>query len=74
VEAFGPLGKVLVLVGVVLVLLGGCFLLVPHVPFLGRLPGDVHFERKGVTVIFPLVTCLIVSGVLTLLVNLFFRR
>ena len=49
-------------------------LLLPHVPWLGRLPGDVHVERDHFSFHFPIVTCLVVSAVLTLLLNLFFRR
>jgi hypothetical protein len=38
---------------------------------LGRLPGDIHIEREGFSFYFPLMTCLVVSAVLTLLLWLF---
>jgi len=38
---------------------------------LGRLPGDIHIEREGFSFHFPLMTCLLVSAVLTLLLWLF---
>jgi hypothetical protein len=38
---------------------------------LGRLPGDIHIEREGFSFHFPLMTCLVVSAVLTLLLWLF---
>jgi hypothetical protein len=44
------------------------------VPWLGRLPGDIHIQRGNWSFYFPLVTCLIVSIVLTLLFSLFGRR
>jgi hypothetical protein len=41
---------------------------------LGRLPGDIHLEGKRWSLSFPIVTCLVISVLLTLLLNLFFRR
>ena len=73
-----PLGKMLLLFGLGMVLLGSVLLIAGHfsgkVPWLGRLPGDIHIERGGWTFYFPLATCLIVSVILTLLFSLFGRR
>ena len=73
-----PLGKMLLLFGLVMVLLGLVLLVAGHfsgkVPWLGRLPGDIYIERGSWTFYFPLATCLIVSVVLTLLFSLFSRR
>ncbi len=41
---------------------------------LGRLPGDIHAEGKNWSFSFPIITCLILSIILTIIVNLFFRR
>jgi Protein of unknown function (DUF2905) len=49
-------------------------LYLPRIPWLGRLPGDITVEREGFTFYFPLATSIVVSIVLTLLLNLFFRR
>jgi Protein of unknown function (DUF2905) len=68
------LGRLLLVFGGVLVLVGALLLLAPRIPWLGRLPGDFVFQRGPVTFYFPLVTSLVVSVVLTLLLNLFFRR
>jgi DUF2905 family protein len=68
------LGRLLLVFGGVLVLVGALLLLTPRIPWLGRLPGDFVFQRGPVTFYFPLVTSLVVSVVLTLLLNLFFRR
>ena len=64
----------LVVVGGVVVLVGLVLMLAPHLPWLGRLPGDVVITRDRFTFYFPIVTCLVVSVVLTLLANLFFRN
>ena len=60
--------------GLVVAAIGAGLLVLPQVPWLGRLPGDINVERENFSLHFPLVTCLVVSAVLTLLLNLFFRR
>lgn len=73
-----PLGKMLLLFGLVMVLLGLVLLVAGHfsgkVPWLGRLPGDIYIQRGSWTFYFPLATCLIVSVLLMLLFSLFSRR
>ena len=61
------LGKVLLLLGIILVA-GGALLLVGAKPplRLGHLPGDMDFRGRNTTFYFPLVTCLLLSAVLTL--------
>ena len=66
--------RYLIIFGVVLVALGGVLLLAGKLPWLGRLPGDFAFKGKRVTFYFPLTTSIILSIVLTVLLNLFFRR
>jgi len=68
------LGRTLVVLGGLVVLVGLVLMVVPGVPWLGKLPGDILVKRARFTVYFPIVTCLVVSIVLTLVVNLFFRR
>ncbi len=72
----GPLAKMLIIMGLFLVALGGVLLLASKLPHLGlgRLPGDIYVKRGNFTFYFPIVTCIILSLVLTLLLNLFFRR
>ncbi len=41
--------------------------------FLGHLPGDISFTKGNTSFHFPIVTCLIISAVLTIVLNLFFR-
>jgi DUF2905 family protein len=69
----GDVGRLLIVAGAVLVIAGAFFALGGRVPFLGRLPGDISFKSGNVQFYFPLVTCLLLSAVLTLLLNLFFR-
>jgi hypothetical protein len=68
------LGRLLVLVGAFAIVLGVVLLLAPRIPWLGRLPGDILIRRDSFTFYFPVVTSLIVSIVVTLLLNLFWRR
>jgi hypothetical protein len=67
------LGKVLLIIGVVLVIVGGLAVLGVRLPF-GRLPGDIAIEGDRGGFYFPIVTMIIVSVVLTVLFNLFLRR
>jgi K+ transporter len=69
----GDIGRLLIVAGAVLVIVGAFFALGGRVPFLGRLPGDISFKSGNVQVYFPLVTCLLLSAVLTLVLNFFFR-
>jgi len=68
------IGRMLVVAGIVLAALGLVVLRWGHIPFLGRLPGDFHFGGKNWSVYIPLMTGLVLSIILTVLVNLFFRR
>ena len=67
------LGKLLVIAGVAAVVAGVLLILGPKIPWLGRLPGDLIVRREGFTLFFPLASLIIVSVLLTILINLFFR-
>ena len=66
----GSLGKVLILVGVLLVILGVMFSLGA---WLGQLPGDITVRRGNFTLYFPLATGLLISVILTLVLYLLKR-
>ncbi|MGE5618022.1 MAG: DUF2905 domain-containing protein [Sphingomonadaceae bacterium] len=71
------LGKLLLVIGGLVFLLGLIMLLAGNVPFLGRLPGDISFQWGNVRVYFPLATMILLSIILTVLLNLVlgvFRR
>ena len=65
------MGKFLMIAGILLFLAGLVITLAPSIPFLGRLPGDIRYESDGVRIYFPIVTCIILSIILTVLLNLF---
>ena len=67
-------GRLLVLGGLALVLIGLVVLVAGRIPFLGRLPGDFTLRRGPLTVHVPLVTSLLLSLLLTIALNLWFRR
>jgi hypothetical protein len=72
-QPLGQLGKLLAVIGAVLLLAGLLLTLAPKIPFLGRLPGDFHWKIGGTRVFVPLATSVILSILLTLLLNLVFR-
>ena len=67
------LGRILLIIGVVLVVIGGLAALGVRLPF-GRLPGDIAIEGERGSFYFPIVTMILISVVLSVLVNLFLRR
>jgi len=72
------IGKVLIGFGVLLIIVGGLLMLSGSfggkVPFLGRLPGDIHIQRENWSFYFPLTTSILISVVLTLILMFFSRR
>ena len=74
----GEPGRVFILFGVLLVVVGVSLVLVGRVPVkrapgVGRLPGDIILKGKNFTFCFPLTTCLAVSALLTLILWLLLR-
>ncbi|MDD2444335.1 MAG: DUF2905 domain-containing protein [Desulfotomaculaceae bacterium] len=67
------LGKMILLFGLVLVAIGGMMLLGGRLFGLGRLPGDVFIQKGNLGFYFPVVTCIILSVLLTIILN-FIRR
>lgn len=68
------LGKLLALCGVLLVIVGLLLWFGPKIPWLGRLPGDIAIERENFRFYFPIVTCLVLSLILTLIAWLLRRH
>ncbi len=67
------IGRVLLVIGLVLVVLGGLAALGVRLPF-GRLPGDIAIEGERGALYIPIVTMIIVSVVLPVLLHLLIRR
>ena len=66
-------GKLLVFSGLTLAIVGALLWSGFGKDWLGRLPGDLRIERGGAGFYFPIVTCLLISIVLTILLNIFRR-
>jgi hypothetical protein len=67
------LGRWLIVTGVILVIVGAVFLLAPKLPWLGKLPGDISYQRGNFSFYFPLGTSIVISIILTLILYLFRR-
>lgn len=68
-----PLGRTLMLVGLVLLIAGAVVYFAPSLPLLGRLPGDLRVERPGFSFYFPITTCIVISLVVSALLALVSR-
>jgi len=68
------IGKLLIVFGVLIAVVGVVIVLAGRLPWIGRLPGDIYVRRGTFTFYFPLATSILVSLVLTLVFWLFGRR
>ena len=66
-------GRWMIAAGLFAALAGLALLIFSRVPFLGRLPGDISFQRGGFSLFIPLATSLVLSIVLTMAVNIAVR-
>jgi hypothetical protein len=60
--------------GIVVTVLGALLFFGGKIPGIGRLPGDIFVQRGNFTFYFPLMTAILLSIILTVVLNLFFRR
>ncbi|MFO7902631.1 MAG: DUF2905 domain-containing protein [Planctomycetota bacterium] len=67
---------ILVVIGLITAAIGAVWLLFPHIPFFGKLPGDIAIEGKRFRFYFPVATCILLSALLTAILWLirFFSR
>lgn len=72
-DSLEPLGRLLIIGGIVLAVIGLLLVLAPNIPFLGRLPGDIRIETDRVTIFIPLGTMLVLSLILTIVLNVIDR-
>ena len=70
----GDLGRLFILLGAVLLLVGRMLLFADRIPWLGRLPGDIVLRRKGFTLYVPIATSILLSLLLTLVFYVLRRR
>jgi formate hydrogenlyase subunit 3/multisubunit Na+/H+ antiporter MnhD subunit len=67
------LGRILIVLGIAIVVLGVLFTFGGRIPWLGNLPGDIHIQRGRFSLYFPITTCVVISAVISLVLY-FFRR
>ena len=73
-DGLEPLGRSLIVLGVVLAALGAVFVLGPRLPLIGHLPGDIVIHREGVTIFIPITSMILVSIIASVVLGLFGRR
>jgi len=70
---FEPFGKLLILGGAFIVVLGLLLTFWNRIPFLGKLPGDIFLQKGNFQFFFPIVTSLVISAVFTIIINLIIK-
>ena len=73
---FQQIGRILLIVGGVVVLIGLILMVVGRLPFfnqLGSLPGDIRIEGSGFTCLIPIVSSILISVLLTVVINIVIR-
>jgi len=69
-----PLARLFILLGIMFLVIGGLIVLANRINLpLGKLPGDIHIVRENFTCFFPIVTTILLSIVLTIVLNLAVR-
>jgi Protein of unknown function (DUF2905) len=66
-------GRVILVIGIVLVVIGGLAALGVRLPF-GRLPGDIAIEGERGAIYIPIASMIVISVILTIVLNVFLRR
>ena len=67
------LGRILIFTGIFLIVFGIFLFILPKIPLLNKMPGDIYFKKGNFSFYFPLATSIIISILLTLILNLFLR-
>jgi len=67
------IGKTLLILGMMMVFIGGAFMLAGKAPFLGNLPGDIRIQRDNWGCYIPLATSILLSLILTIVLNILAR-
>ncbi len=70
-EMMPSIGKMLVVIGIVLIVLGLASMYGPKIPWLGKLPGDISIKKDNFTFYFPIATSIIISIILSILFSIF---
>ena len=67
------IGRVLIIAGIIIAVLGLLLVFGVRIPLLGKLPGDILIKKDSFSFYFPVVTFLLLSLILTIIVNLILR-
>ncbi len=70
------IGRVMVIGGIVLAVIGGLLMLLGQLPIfgnLGKLPGDIRIEGQGFTCLIPIASMILLSVILTIVLNIIVR-
>ncbi|SFG51254.1 Protein of unknown function [Desulfotomaculum arcticum] len=73
-NSLDAIGKMLIFFGLFIVVAGAVLMAAGKIGGLGRLPGDIFIQKGNFTFYFPVVTMIIVSVMLSLIFNIFFKR
>lgn len=65
------IGKMFIVLGIILVIVGIAISLGDKIPFIGKLPGDIMIKKERFSFYFPITTSIIISIILTILLSLF---
>jgi hypothetical protein len=67
------IGKIFLILGGIIIVVGLILTFSQHIPFLGKLPGDIVVKKENFSFYFPIVTFLLISIVLTIIINVVLR-
>jgi len=67
------IGRLIIMLGIILIVIGAAITFGSKIG-LGRLPGDIFIRRGNMTFYFPILTSIVISILLTVVANLFFRK
>jgi hypothetical protein len=67
------LGKYIIEIGIIFIIVGIILIIIEKFGSF-KLPGDIIIQRKNFTIYIPIITCLLISLILTIIVNLLFRK
>lgn len=70
---FENIGKLLIMMGFILIIFGVIVVFWGKIPFIGKMPGDIMIQKGSLRVFIPLATSLVLSLVITLIINILFR-
>ena len=73
-DPFQSIGKVIFSIGILMVIVGGAMMLTGKLFNFGKLPGDIYIQKGSFTFFFPIATMILISIILTILLNILFRK